>query len=509
MPGLTNFQQFVRDMTADNSPVGRIVATLALPIEYEPIRFEGIGSGIKSSVTKVKEELDFNWTNANSAGSTILPEDQFQIFLFRALACYLRYPLKQRNTAFGSVIYTSQALNPCPQGAVTECTNLPLVYNGLSTLVGQPCGPAIYPGKANGRFGYWLDNQDDGVPVGRQQGLQIQLSALPAANNSGYIVVRYWNGYFWQLAGSIAFTTILGTYMVDAAAYAGPGWYNVEIVNISQDAVGPNTPSGVTSYTVHFTTNRSFWAQRAAPQLTDYATFIEEHRITAAACLWQNNSPELDLSGKVNSLTAPKGLSFSAFIGGARTLTVCAGFKPLDAKEGAYTFLKPDDDDDFTYNDQISSLAQIQSLQLPTIWYPIRNTAPYEIINFAVADDKGRDTTLTTAIHFEYLTLNQLPSLDSPLYTQADWIAAVQILRKTDNHQNNKVHLKAILESIVKNAPVIWRATKAIAGLIPTMPTQILYEGMERVEDALQSSKELQKLMSKKRKKGPNYNIVA
>lgn len=504
MPGADPYTSFVQTLTADNSPVGRILATLALPIEYDPIRFEGTGTSLKSAITKVKEELDFNWMiPSGGSASGILPDPEFQIFLFRALACYMRYPFKQYPGSFVTIQYTSQALNPCPQGMITECTNLPLGFDATASSSGapQPCGPAIYPGKASGRFGYWLDQIDDTVSSGRVQAIRITLDTTPAANDSGYFAIKYWNGYFWQAAGTIAFLSTAAAYDIANPGLAGPGWYSVDIVNISQNAAGPVTQSGVTSYTVAYRTNRSFWAQRAAPQLADYATFIEEHRIMAVAGLWQNNSPELDLSGKVNSITVPKGVPFSAFIGGASEITTSAGFKALDAKLGAYTFLKPDDDEDFRYNDQISSLAQVQSLNLPTIWYPIRNTAPYEVINMSVVAPLGRDTTLTTAIHFEYLTLNQLPSLGAPMFTQNDWETALRLLRKMDNHQNNAVHFENLVKSILRAAPVLWRATKAITGAIPTVPTQIIHEGMERVEDMVGSSKELMQIIAQLTKK--------
>lgn len=477
----------------DDAAVAQLVAALSLPSEMPAPRYNGDASCIPTSAKSLTQDVKYNWQDAASDGA--VPATEAWVFLFRsALRSFVFYDHNAAAATFKyNVINAADntdtfiyAVNAGPQPLVGKWATPTSIY--------QPHGEFLFPGYAQGKFGWWCDN--DGF--GKTSAPKITYAADPGADGAEFMFYN-WNGYCWEPQETIKTAVGVLTYQ-PAGPYNGGGYMTVDVkVNNAAASTFKVSiePTGAAP---------GVWCHRPIPGIAELLPIIQGVRVNAASVLWTNTSAELYESGKIVSVNVSRALPWTNIAVNQSNLTLLQGYESRLAKTGYYGFLKPDGPKDFKLRKDITTMAPRGSANTAA-YFPLEERSTYIAVAWNVALTTARDTTVQVCHAVEYLTNSKIQEVTYSPYTEAQWVQAIQALRTIPQHHENKLHFKSILRGIGKIGKFLFKGAQIVTHAVPLPMFQAVGQGLDMAENlgATQLLDSMANIGKKRRQQATDY----
>lgn len=420
----------------NNEKVVNLLETLVFPVEGSTLRYNDGTTAVASAARILTQEININWNTAVTDRN--IPAAEAMVFLFRdPLRSVVFYDHNVSRSIFtyecADTDFNENFFYP-NFGGEAPC-NIAWA-NGTSSFL--PHGSRLYAMKADGRSGLWCDN--DGTNTST-----IEVTFDDATTLAGCSVnFFYWTGSTWFLSEQQL--CVNGT-----ASYRQTTW---SVVGGHYTAVSFTTPLTGTSATYAQLklvcvggVGPAVWCHRPIPNINELLPIVESIRVVAGSLTWLNESPALDESGKIVSVTVAPPHPWSNLTVSQSNLTSLSGYKSRLAKNGLYTFLKPAAGDDaFVYDDTSIVKSALRSYSyIATGFKPTATNSPYIVASMNVANTNARDTSVTITHAIEFITDSKIQESRLPDASPEEWVQAINMLGPLQQHHDANVDLRTVL----------------------------------------------------------------
>jgi hypothetical protein len=435
--------------------VKKIIGALTLPeIFKEAPRYNGAGSGKATVAKTLKQEFNLSWSNTVA---TNLPANEMQVFLFRNLLRALVYYYRQ----CPAYTYSWNSPSDIPTWYLLQFGQTVLnsgVWADHSTGA-NPHGSKLFPGRAKGQSGIWVGN--DGVAT---TNFTILFTVAGVATTPGagtQVISRYWTGKDWevnQVTTTVAETAVLHT------APAGGAYMYFEIV---APAVG--LAAGlVASISTGCTTASDVWAHRAVSNIDELLPIIEGARVNGGVAWVRNESAVQYEQGKILGADCAKTMPWSNLTTGSASIQALDDYYSGTASLGAYAFLTPDDEEDFSMNDDICSQT-LRGSALNLASFPLKERSTYLSLTISGANDasNSRSFSFVTWHMIEYYSNSMVQQKEDSDLAPESWMHAVEYMKHMEQIYENKFHVSQIFDAIARYGGPISIAAAEILSKFP------------------------------------------
>jgi hypothetical protein len=465
-----NFVNFKNERIGEaGSDVGALVAALSLPSEFPAPRFNGDASCIPTAVKALTQDVKINWETSVSAGA--VPAAEAWCFVFRnALRSFIFYDHNPAGTNYNYELISSFDGTTTFNVAVNASAQQLYAKWATPSTAYHPHGDILFPGYAQGKYGWWCDNDGQGNTTA----MKITYTADPGADGAEFQFMN-WNGFQWEPQETIKTAAGVLTYQ-PAGPYNGGGY-------VALDVLIKNAAASVFKVAITKTgaTCPGVWCHRPIASITELLPIIQGIRINAGSILWSNTSAELYESGKIVSVNVSRSLPWTNIAVDQDNLTLLQGYESRLAKTGYYGFLKPDGPKDFKLRNDVTTLAP-RGATATAAYFPLVERSTYLAVAWNVSTTTARDTTAQICHTVEYLTNSKIQEVDYSHFTEQQWIDAIQELRTIPQHHENKFHFKNILRGIGKVGKFLFKGAQIVSKAVPLPMFQAVGQGLDMAE---------------------------
>jgi hypothetical protein len=433
-----------------------IVGALTLPEVFkEAPRYNGPGSGKATVAKTLRQEFNLTWSNATA---TTLPANETQIFVFRNLLRALVYFYRQ----CPAYTYTWNAPQLTANWFLFQ-TGTTILNSGVwadrSIALANPHGAKLFPGYGKGQYGLWVNN--DGVATTNFT-IVFTVAGVATAPGAGTIIVsRFWTGKDWDVN---QVTTLAAQTAFSHTAPVGGAYMYWEV-----RAPAAGLPAGmVCAISTNCATASDVWAHRAVDAIDALLPLIEGGRVNGGVAWIRNDSPVQYEQGRIIGVDVAKSIPWSNINTGSASLLALDEPFSGSAKLGAYGFLTPDDDEDFTMSNDICSYTGPGST-LNLASFPLDERSTYISMAVAGANDatNSRSFTLITYHMIEYYSNSPVNQREISRQSPDSWQAATEFMKNMEQFYENKFHVDMIFDAIARYGGPLSQAAAEILDKFP------------------------------------------
>jgi len=472
-----------------------MLEAIALPKESRPLR---IGSNYSSDPTcavSLYDDPDVNFSLVNGENTANLSDAQ--IFLFRSALRHAVVTYLPQYEATGTTSYTaSQPVWPGGQVYPNQDEEILYFYPVAMQSMNpdnsalSPHGEFLYPGvldSGESNRGFWCD-------VGTN--IVFSVNGPVSGTWSVNIIIHLEQDGKWVKCGPVillnATSTVISIQFVPtsfpllpAPGPNGAGGYlsfsyqandassllaNADLTityNWSQDGMGESVPVGLAQWTL--------------PDLSDNIEAIDDLRVIGVAGMFTNTSAAVARQGQVAGLQCDAKTDFRDYLGYSAVTSDRRKHVAFENSEGMYGFLLPQDDNDFSFLDEIETGSQ----DIPTTGPTNLKDAKFMIvprsayITVCVSAQPGYNRTgyWTYSSTVEFTSQNQWYDLQKPEYSLSQLSAGAQCLKTCQQWHQNFPHIgeiwdwikdaaKNVVGAIVDYGPTVLKGAAMVAPLL-------------------------------------------
>lgn len=413
--------------------VSRLVKAFANPFDYGcvrlPSQFQYYPTAVANPFMKLPATFAGIDTDSSTSNATVgfLFRDQFRSAIISM----------NSQPGFAYVSGTFTILSPANVAGSEQPLPLwPLVFNQAQPGFTRVHGDAMYPGVLPGcDLGfYWA-----------QPGDTLSFSNQMAGNNA--IKIYRWDGANKQFIASIvAPAGGTGTYSPLAPAY-----YGFTVSN------GTANQTGTMNFGISLLTsvrNHTFGHFALPEMYGSFANIVEAAKIYAGSIMLTNQAAPLVRQGKIASAQIPTGRYWFDFT----TYTSVADTRDgvtKDAVDGAYSFLKPTQPDDFNFRNE-TSITVSDDLGFYSLVPDSDFLAHYCVVNTA----EGRDFQWTLCWGLEYRTTSKWIDVEESDIPDSVLSCFHMMFSKIPQHYTNEFHISDIGDWIKNAASKVYTFVK-------------------------------------------------
>jgi len=436
--------------------------SLALPLEYKPVRFSDEYSNALTAIAAPWDRVDVAVNTVTT--NQLIPSTQSLIFLFRDP---LRFAVYYDPNTTANSVYTWYGQDSTQEFGLmtpsanwglmtTDALDLPVYLKtpyAQTTDAYQPHGPMIFAGSVKGHPGrfIWVDkgmtlkinysidsaavptwHLDLYAPGGVQKGYQRAAGVTGAGQQVSF-------GPF-SISGYIAIS-----YKVSAACTL-----SISGAGITMDGVAP-----------HF-------CHKALPHFESNFSSAEGVRITSVGLLQSNATNVLNLEGFICAFQVPQAKPWQSFIDSVDTYRHVAseqGSKEFLLKTGCYAFLRPTQPNDFNFR----STYVVEGSSFVDSFYPLDDISSYLVMCSKFADVAAQNFRWTYGAGIEYQTDDTWRDVEQAQVNSLEYSQALGKLRMIPQFYENPLHVSSILGGIKDVANFIANGIDRYGGTIASV----------------------------------------
>lgn len=425
------------------STMGAIIAAIALPNEYDPVRIRDAYSSVPVAVAKATEDAKLSWATATV--DTFIPASDMVIFFFRNA---LRNRIQYNHNPTGAIYaydwrYDGSSATPglFPILGPLGVFELEPSYADQRASLGSfaPHGPRLPSGIDKGHQYIWVDGSVAAPTI-----MAVTLGAAPGVGDVGNIQVVRWSDGKRQVVFTVPLASAVAIYPVGNPLAAGntiPGYYSIVI----------NHTAGTTNFlsaTVVSDAQCPAWEHHMLTGYNINIAKVQSYAITAGGLLWRNTASFENAQGDIGAVQVGNGV-------GWETVAAAGGYSGIASQfpknwssrffaKGTYAYLKPEDAED---------LAMVSDVDLApggfaTMSFPLDERAPFLCFAASCATAAGRETSIRSAVHIQYQTNDTWADVRQSDNTRKDWEDAFTAVSTMEQIYDNSVHIGMILATI-------------------------------------------------------------
>lgn len=434
---------------------GSIMQAIATPMDVMPTRFSDGYTSEPTAVAAPFDRFDASWDGQpDSLGK--LPDSDNIAFLFRDplrnLVVSTRCPTGQTGLYQAMVIGDDDipSLVFDFEFVAQEPTDVPIpiwVPGAEGTYPFRPHGAILYTGKApNADQDFiWLDT-----------GAKVNFFGSCSAGDVT-LTLNYWDGD--KISKNFASVTAT----VAAGVFNAGGFVGIDLGSAEWAAV----PAGYYSFgvstsanpllncglTVMYgdvvteptTENMLVMAHRALPHYENEFPSIEGIRILGGSLMYSNTEAPLERQGKIRAKQLPEGTDWQDYVTSADTIGKLPQSYVTEAKNGAYGWIKPAKELDFT---KLHVISKNVDLNIVSSGYPLKPEHSFLVMRVTITNVDGRDGFWTTCTPVEYTSLSSWRVLAPPRTPHSTYINAMEKLKDVVQFHDNPIHFREIISNI-------------------------------------------------------------
>lgn len=429
-----------------NQVLKRILMAFALPREVAPVRISALGSAQKSVIASPHCVFTAPW----GANNHVLPATDLLIVMtrdpFRALILYdsndttQTYDyIAQMSTQQEGTVAEEQVF--FENSAVTQQPGIPFCIEAMvSANPYQPHGPVMYPGRSvkdpNQKF-IWIDN-------GAIASFFCVAKNLSGSNSMQISILRWTNMGVetYDTAGSIVTVNDAVDYTFNDPSLPGGGYFAFT-GTFTTESVGD-------SYTVSFHVHgdTSVFGHRIMTQFETEVETMDSLRISGVSMMYTERASELTAQGSIAVAQVNGDVDWTKYASssGYNALLGLEQSTPFKAKGGCYTFIKPTDQSDLSYQ-KYSPMKTVNDIQVGCS-FDLDSQSPYVVMYIRVEVAGGRDGYITFAQGIEYLSNNPFREYQMPRVRPTTFADALYALDEIPQFHCNPTHFEEIWNSM-------------------------------------------------------------
>jgi len=206
----------------------------------------------------------------------------------------------------------------------------------------------------------------------------------------------------------------------------------------------------ITDIEIDFQGNMTTWEHHHLPDFDNNAPSVKSIRISAASMMYTNDASPLNRQGKIAMIQSPEGSSWTDLVGPFTLVSELQGAVIKNAEKGAYGFLKPTKEDDFT----AQKFTKCYGPDIVDSCYPLSGDA-FLAMTMEVKDLDGQDGYWTFAWGIEYYTTDVWRTISPPVIAAHDYEAGLEFIKSIPQFHENPTHLSDLWNSIKSAAKTV------------------------------------------------------
>lgn len=192
--------------------------------------------------------------------------------------------------------------------------------------------------------------------------------------------------------------------------------------------------------------SQSVFCHQALPGLSSNIAAVQGIRITSVSGMMSDIAALNSKEGKVSGVQSPQGIPWTTYaLNGWNTTASSAGAVTKMVEKGIYGFLKPHEETDFDFRNQVEVTA---TGVVAYAGYPLVPNSDYLVIYSNITTILGRDLYYTACWGIEYLTTDTWRELRNASVSSKDYENSIDMMKSIVQWHENPLHLGDIWEAI-------------------------------------------------------------